>query len=378
MKITNVDVHLASEWRTFLFVVVSTDEGVSGVGEAGLTGRELAVRGALEHFAPQIVGEDPFRIEHIWQSLSRGGFYPAGVVMSAAIAAIDMALWDIKAKALGAPLYELFGGRVRDKVLTYNHLHGRDTAALVEAARASVEAGWKCLRFEPSYREADETITPRVAVREGIAHWQAIREAVGDDIELCYDVHTRLGNADALRLCREVEPFRPFFIEDALRSEHVDGYRRLRDQTAVPLAAGEQFANKWDFKPLIEQQLIDFARIDLCICGGLTEGRKIAGWCETNGIDIAVHNPIGPVSTAACLHFNIACSNFGVMELPKRPGETMAEAFQSDFQWKDGYLLPPEAPGLGVTFDPEGLKAYPFKATELPKLKREDGAFWNW
>ena len=377
MRITDVTIYLAKEWRTFLFVVIDTDAGIYGVGESGITGRELAVAGAIEHFKPLIIGQNPFHTEHIWQMLWRGGFHPAGHILSAAIAAIDIALWDIKGKALGVPLYELFGGRVRDKVLTYNHLHGASVESIVEGCLQSMAEGWKCVRWEPSYG-ADHVIEPRESIHLALQQWAAVREAVGDDLELCFDVHTKLGVPDATRFCREVEQFRPFFIEDPLRSENPDAYRRLRERTAVPLAAGEQFGTKWDFRQLIEEDLIDYARIDLCICGGFTEARKIAGWCETHYIDLAVHNPLGPVSTAACLHLNLASPNFGVQELPRRPGETMPDVVTGQPEWQDGYLLPSDRPGLGIEIDRDAVKNYPFEMTELPHLRRSDGSFTNW
>ena len=377
MKITDITVYPAKEWRTFLFVVIDTDEGIYGVGEGGITGRELAMAGAIEHLKPLLIGLDPFRTEHIWQLLWRGGFHPAGQILTSAIAAIDIALWDIKGKALGVPVYELLGGLVRDKVMTYNHIQGSSIGEIVDHCRASVETGWKCLRWGTNFG-ADGVIEPRVALRVGIAEWQAIREALGDDVELCYDIHTRLGVSDAIRLCREVESFRPFFIEDPLRSENPDSYKRLRPQTAVPLAAGEQFGTKWEFRQLIEEEWIDYARVDLCICGGLTESKKIAGWCETHYIDLAVHNPIGPVSTAACLHLNLSCPNFGVQELPRRPGESLPDVVLNQPEWVDGYLLPPDRPGLGIEFDREAIKRYPFEITGLPIIRRADGSFTNW
>ncbi len=377
MKITNITTYLAKEWRTFLFVVVDTDEGIYGVGEGGITGRELAVAGALEHFKPLLIGQDPFRTEHIWQTLSRGGFYPASLILTAAIAAIDVALWDIKGKALGVPVYQLLGGLVRDKVMTYNHLHGASVEAIVEGVQRSMAEGWKCVRWEPTYRP-DHVIEPRESIRLALAQWQAVREAAGDDVEICFDVHTKLSVPDAIRFCREVEPFRPFFIEDPLRAENADSYRRLRANTAVPIAAGEQYASKWAFRQVIEEEWIDYARIDVCNCGGLTEARKIAGWCETHYIDLAVHNPIGPVATAASLHLNLSAPNFGVMELPRRPGESMADVVLNQPEWEDGYLLPPTQPGLGIEFDREAIKNYPFEITELPHLRREDGSFTNW
>ena len=384
MKITNLDIYLAKEWRTFLFVKIETDEGIYGIGESGITSRELAVAGALEHLKPLIIGESPFRTEHIWQKLWRGGFYPSGELLSAAISAIDIALWDIKGKYLNVPVYELLGGLYRDKVLTYNHLNCATTETTLEHCQRSVAEGWKCVRWEFSTEPAqnngdrDNVFVPHKAIDRAVEQWELIRKTVGNDLELCFDVHTKLNVPDAVRFCRAVEPYRPFFIEDPIRSESPDSYKHLRNQTSVPIAAGEQFSGKWDFAPLIENQLIDYARFDICIGGGITEGQKIAAMSESRFIELAVHNPVGPVSTAASLHLNLAIPNMGVMELPRRPGETMADVFTSHIEWQDGYLLAPTKPGLGIEFNPEKLENYTFEITELPHLQRIDGSFTNW
>lgn len=332
--------------------------------------------GALDSIRELIVGEDPFRIEHLWQAMFRGNFFPAQRIIASAIAGVDMALWDIKGKALGVPVYELLGGRVRDKVVTYPHVVGGSREALVEDARRKVEQGWKFVRW--GLPQQGELLEPRRAVRDSIAQFAAVREAVGEEIELCFDVHTRLDPSDAVTLCREVEAFDPYFIEDPLRSENYHAYRSLRARTGVPIAAGEQYSSKWEFRQIVEDDLVDYARIDLAICAGLTEARKIAGWCETHYIRVAVHNPIGPVSTSACLHFNLATSNFGVMELPRRPNESLADLVTNQPEWKDGYLLPPERPGLGIELDPTVFEKYPYSPKPIPRLRREDGSFTNW
>lgn len=377
MKITDINVYLASERRTFCFVVIDTDEGIYGLGEAGITGRELAVKGAIEHMKPLLIGQDPFRIEHIWQLLFRGGFFPAQRIQTAAIAAIDVALWDIKGKALNVPVYELLGGRVRDKVLTYNHNGGETIEGLVEACQKSVSEGWKVIRWGLAHQKTN-IIEPRRAVLRAIKEFEAVRMAVGDEIELAFDVHTRINMSDAVLLCQETEQYRPYFIEDPLRVENSQSYRSLRERTTVPIAAGEQYSSKWEFRQVIEEDLIDFARIDLCICAGLTESKKIAGWCETHYIDLAVHNPIGPVATSAFLHLSLSTPNFAVQELPRLPNESMPEVVLNQPVWEDGYLLPPTAPGLGIEFDREAIKKYPFEVIGLPKLTREDGSFTNW
>jgi L-alanine-DL-glutamate epimerase-like enolase superfamily enzyme len=377
MKISDVEAYPV--WggsRNFLFVVVDTDEGIYGVGEAGITGRELAVMGAIEHFKPLLVGQDPLRSEHIWQLLARGGFFPAQRILMAAISAIDIALWDIKGKALGAPIYDLLGGRVRDRVVCYPHNEGEDTVTLVESCLRSVGEGWKFVRWGLPSQGA--VLEPRQAVLRSIEQFEAVRGAVGAEIELVFDVHTRLDLADVVWLCRESEPYRPFFVEDPLRCENPDSFKTLRPRTGVPLAAGEQFSSKWEFRQLIEEELIDYARIDVCIVGGFTEAKKIAGWCETHYIKLAVHNPLGPVSSAACLQLNLACPNFGVQEQPRRPGTMLTDVVPVQPEWDDGYLLPSRRPGLGIEFDREAARRHPFQMTELPRLQRQDGSFTNW
>ncbi len=379
MKITNIETYpVWGGQRNFLFVVVDTDEGIYGVGESGITGRELAIVGAIEHFKPLLIGQDPMRTEHLWQLLYRGGFFPAQRILGSAISAIDIALWDIKGKALGVPIYDLLGGRVRDKVVCYPHNVGRgkEITPLVESCLQTKEEGWQFVRWGLPGDEG--VLDPRSAVKASIEQFRAVREAVGDEIELCFDVHTRLDLPDALRLCREVEAYRPYFIEDPLRSENPDSFKTLRPRTGVPLAAGEQFSSKWEFRQLIEEEWIDYARIDLCIVGGFTEARKIAGWCETHYIALALHNPLGPVSSAACLQLNLATPNFGVQEQPRKTGTVLTDVVPVQPIWENGYLLPPTAPGLGIEFDREAAKKSPFRMTELPQLRREDGSFTNW
>ena len=378
MKISDITCYpVWNGHRNFLFVVVDTDEGLYGVGEAGLTGRELAVIGTIDHFKPMLIGQDPGRIEYIWQVLSRGGFFPHGKIAGSAIAAIDIALWDIKGKALGVPVYDLLGGRVRDKVVCYCHLgDNHSPERLVAVAQERLAEGWKFLRWAPP--TDGDILEPGRAIRKSIAQWRAMREAVGDEVELCFDIHTRLSPAEAILLCREVEPFRPYFMEDPLRSESPQAYHLLREKVNVPLAVGEQWCSKWEFRELIDHDLMDYARVDLCIAGGLTEGKKIAGWCEGHYIDMAVHNPLGPVATAACVQFNLAVPNFGVQEQPSRPGLVLNDVVPNQPVWEDGYILAPTAPGLGIEFDRKAAAAYPFQMTELPHLHREDGGFTNW
>jgi galactonate dehydratase len=247
---------------------------------------------------------------------------------------------------------------------------------LVESCLQTMEEGWKFVRWGLS--QQGHILEPRQAVRNAIRQFQAVREAVGDEVELCFDVHTRLDLPEAVWLCNEVAPYAPFFIEDPLRSENPDSFKTLRPRTTVPLAAGEQFSSKWEFRQLIEEEWIDYARIDLCIVGGLTEAWKIAGWCETHYIKLATHNPLGPISSAACLQLNLAAPLVGVQEQPRKPGTALTDVVPVQPEGEDGYLLAPTRPGLGVEFDRQAAQAHPFQMAELPHLQQPDGSFTNW
>ncbi len=362
MKITAIDVWpVWNGTKNSVFVTVDTDEGISGVGECGISNREHAISGVIDHFRPVLLGMDPFRNEHIWQLLFRGGFFPAQRIQTSAISAIDIALWDIKGKALNVPVYDLLGGLARDRVVCYPHNGDRslNVEPLVESCLKSKEEGWKFVRWGLPHEGT--VLEPRQSILAAIRQVHAVREAVGEDMEIAFDAHTRLDLPDTLWLCNELEPYRLFFVEDPLRCENTQSFRTLRQQTSAPLAAGEQFSSKWEFRQLIEEDLIDYARIDVCIVGGLTEARKIAGWCETHYIKLATHNPLGPVSTAACLHLNLASPLVGVQEQARKPGTQLPEVFPEQVEWKDGWLLPPERPGLGVTIDREAARAHPMR-----------------
>lgn len=381
MKITDVQSFVTSSGH--FFVKVETDTGIYGVGEGGIRRRAIALAEVVRSFDPILIGANPFQIEHLWQVMFRGGFFPGGVVQSAAVSAVDIALWDIKGKALNVPVYELLGGRTRDKVACYPHNGGGSIEKLVESCRKTHEEGWKFARWglADGSDEATEngTFEPRRAVKYGIEQVKAVREALGDDINILVDVHTRLDPADSLDFCKSVEQYNPFFIEDPLRSENPASLRRLRQQTSVPIAVGEQYDSKWTFREVIEEDLLDYCRVDLCIAGGLTEARKIAGWCETHYIHLAPHNPLGPVSTAACLHLCLASSLVGVQELPRAPMSSLTDVFPVQVPYESGHLLPPESPGLGIEFNAEALKNVTTQEYGPPSgYQRDDGSYTNW
>ncbi len=362
--------------RNYLFVKVETDEGLYGVGEFGITWKEQAGVGAIEHMAHHLQGEDPLNTEWIWQKLFRGDFFPGGRINTAAMSAIDIALWDIKGKAWGQPVHMLLGGRLRDRVTCYTGIGGATPEDTAQSARDRVAEGWRYLRLSTMDRAG--ILEPRTAVRDSVAHFAAARQAVGPEVDICIDVHTRLDPPDTIRLGRELEPLDPFFIEDPLRCENPQSYRLIRQHVSAPLAVGEQLSTKWEFRQLIEEELVDYARLDLCIVGGLTEARKIANWCETHYIKIVPHNPLGPVSAAACLHLDLACDNFAVQEGGLVGHPVMTDLFPVQVPFQAGYLLPPERPGLGVEFDEQAASHYEFRWQTGPQLRRADGSFTNW
>jgi L-alanine-DL-glutamate epimerase-like enolase superfamily enzyme len=377
MRITDVRPVLCwGGYKNMLFVVVETDEGISGVGEAGMS-HLPAVAEVVATFKNWLVGQDATRIEHLWQMMFRGAFFSNGNILSSAVAAVDIALWDLNAKALGVPVYRLLGGLVRDRVPAYCHIGGHTLDGVVESAQAAVAEGWRYIRWGiPQQGERHE---PSVAVRESIAGMEALRSAVGEEIEVCFDIHARLDPSDAITLARGIAATRPFFIEDPIRAENIQLFRHLRSQISSPLAAGEHFPSKWEFRQMIEEDLIDFARIDLCICGGLTEAKKVAGWCETHQIRTATHNPLGPVCAAASLHLALAITNCGVNEQIRRPGTTLTDLFPVQIDWADGFLLPPDRPGLGIVFDEAAARAMPPRPSQSARLLvRDDGALTNW
>jgi len=363
----------------FCFVKVETDEGLSGIGEAGLKQRGPAIAEVVRSFEPDLIGADPARIEHLWQVMFRAGFFPGGVVQSAAVSAVDIALWDLKGKRLGVPVYDLLGGRTRDRVACYPHVGGADVDELVEQCREVMDEGWRFARWSVSDPAGGELLEPSRAVRHGIEQVRAVREACGDELEICVDVHTRLDPSSAVAFCEGVEEHRPFFIEDPLRSENPEKLHQVREQTSVPIAVGEQFDSKWAFQHVIEEDLLDYCRVDLCIAGGLTEARKIAGWCETHYVELVPHNPLGPVSTAACLHLCLSSPLVGVQELPRPPGTTLTDVVPEQVPFEDGHLLVPDGPGLGIEFDDSAFEELdPYEPGEGRGLRREDGSYTNW
>jgi galactonate dehydratase len=370
--------------RGYFVVRVDTDAGIHGLGEVGIRWWGRAIGEAVSHLSELVIGADPWETERLWQEMYRSSFFPADKVYTCAMSAIDIALWDIKGKSVKMPVYKLLGGPVRQKVVCYPHTQGHTLDELVTNCKKAVDEGWKFVRWgQPETHGQYETrsgrLEPVKSMRIAVEQMRRVREAVGPDIQMTLDVHTRLDPAHVIAMCRDLEQFKPFFIEDPVRSENPATYRLVRQHVNLPIAAGEQWSSKWPFREVIENDLIDYARIDLCIVGGLTEALKITHWAETHYIDIVPHNPLGPVSAAACVSLCMASTNVGVQEMPRRPGSYAQKLFPKQIEWAGGYAWCPDAPGLGVEFDlDEAERAYSAPGGFAPRLTRDDGAFTNW
>lgn len=385
MKITAI--HPLPAWvgiRNQLLVKVETDEGLHGWGESGLSGREKAVCGAIEHYREVLVGQDPLAIGRIWQELYRSQYFEGGRVLQAAISAIDIALHDIKGKALGVPVYQLLGGKQRDVVPTFATTRGPCGPAMIDQARELMELGWTAIRLFPAGQEAEGNVfDPRASLAETAKWCVKAREALGSEVVLGVDYHHRLSVAEAASYCQRMPSGTLDFLEEPIRDETPEAYAALRRLTDVPFAIGEEFASKWQFLPYIERGLHEFNRIDVCNVGGLTEAMKVAGWSEAHYVDMMPHNPLGPVCTAATLHFAAAVPNFAWLETRASPGELYhgfddAEIFPVQPRLEGAVYRVPEGPGLGVEVDEARVRAQSFRFWEAPHLRRPDGSVTNW
>lgn len=357
--------------QSFHIVTIETDQGITGVGEGGS-------KDTIEQCGAMIIGEDPSRIEHLWQMMFRGYFYPPGREKLHSLGAIDLALWDIKGKALGVPVYELLGGLSRDHLECYSTgFPGK--GSLKETARACIEAGFRAFRHGVADPQPEGSFNPRQMVRKTFEECLQIREGVGKEGDWAIDYHTRLDMPDAIRLSTLIEPLEPHFAEDLVRSENAGIYRELRKQVKLPLAVGEQFGSKWDINELIEQHLIDYARVSLPNVGGITEFMKIAALCETHYVGLIPHFT-GPVSEAALVH---ACGVFSgpvLMEI-LGDGSRREPHLPEVYDFRQGKMWPNRRPGLGVTLDAKPLQLVAEiteRSRPIPMFHRPDGSITNW
>jgi mannonate dehydratase len=401
-KITAARVIVTSPGRNFVTLKIETDEGVYGIGDATLNGRELAVKSYLEdHVAPCLIGRDAHRIEDIWQYLYKGAYWRRGPVTMTAIAAVDMALWDIKGKIANLPVYQLLGGASREGAMVYGHANGKDIEETIANAIHYKEQGYKAIRLQSGvpglastygvskdryfYEPADSDLptenvwSTEKYMRSVVPLFEKAREALGWDVHLLHDIHHRLTPIEAGRLGKDLEPFRPFWLEDATPAENQDAFRLIRQHTTTPLAVGEIFNSIWDCKGLIENQLIDYIRATVVHAGGLTHLRRIAALADLYQVRTGCHGAtdLSPIAMAAALHFDISVPNFGVQEYMRHTPETDA-VFPHAYSFDNGMMHPGDKPGLGVDLDEALAAKYEYKRAFLPVNRLEDGTIFNW
>lgn len=405
MKITKIKVFINNPDRNFVTVKIETDEGLSGLGDATLNGREMAVVAYLEqHIAPCLIGKEAHQVEDIWQYLYKGAYWRRGPVTMSAIAGVDMALWDLKGKAAGLPVYQLLGGQSRSKIRTYGHANGNTvdetltqlgqlidkgfTAVRLQCAIPGLESNYGVLSDNKDYYElqSNRSLPPEQIWNTNKyinfipALFKKAREQFGNNIELLHDVHSRLTPIEAARLGKELEPYHLFFLEDAVPSENPDNYKLIRKHTTTPLAVGEVFNSIWDGKDLIQNQNIDFIRSAATHIGGITSMRRLADFAALFEVRTAPHGPpdISPIGHAAHAHLNIWAPNFGIQEFIGFGGEKMNKVFSHPMRFEKGFLYLEDKPGLGVDFDESEASKYQYKRSYLPISRLEDGTLWDW
>jgi len=403
MKITSAKVIVCSPGRNFVTLKIETDEGLTGIGDATLNGRELAVASYLsEHVVPCLIGRDASRIEDTWQYLYRGAYWRRGPVTMSAIAAVDTALWDIKAKAAGMPLYQLLGGASRERVMVYAHANGRDIEHTVDEVLRQKALGYQAIRAQSGvpgldkvygvakgndrYEPADGPLpsehdwSTEKYLRHAPELFRRVRDAVGPDVHLLHDAHHRLSPIEAARLGRDLEPHRLFWLEDATPAENQEAFRLIRQHTTTPIAVGEVFNTLWDCKDLIQNQLIDYIRATVVHAGGITHLRRIADLAAMHQVRTGCHGAtdLSPVCMGAALHFDLWVPNFGIQEHMPHTEETDA-VFPHSYRFEQGFMHPGEQPGHGVEIDEALAAKYPYQRAYLPVNRlQHDGTLWHW
>ena len=402
MKITGARLIITSPDRNFVTLRIDTDEGVYGLGDGTVNGRELAVASYLsEHVIPCLVGRDPFGTEDIWQYLYRGAYWRRGPITMAAIAAVDMALWDIKGKALNTPVYNLLGGASRNGCMVYTHANGADVAEAVDSVQKHLAEGYLAIRaqagvpgiassygvpkkgqaYEPAERglPSESLWSSEKYLRFAPRLFDAVRNAVGEDIHLLHDVHHRLTPIQAARLGKSLEPYDLFWMEDATPAEFQEGFRLIRQHTTTPIAVGEVFNSVWDAHDLVRNQWIDYLRMTVSHGGGITPAKKTADFCDLYQVKTGYHGAtdLSPITMAAALHVGLAIHNFGIQEHMPHTALT-DEVFPHAYTFSNGYMHPGDAPGLGVTINEEFAAKYPYQRAYLPVARLLDGTLTDW
>lgn len=384
MKITDLKmIHLRPRW---MFLKIETDEGITGWGEPVVEGRARTVETAVNEFRPILIGADPMKIEHLWQMMYRGTFYRGGPILCSAISGIEMALWDIKGKYYNMPVYQMLGGSCRDRVRVYGHLKPTAIAGdypipdMLKITDQRLKDGFTVMKYSiiPPIKPIDNM----EMVDKVVERFAAIRERVGKKVDIAIDFHGRVSPAMSVRLLKALESYYPLFVEEPVLPENVDEMVRVSRSTEIPIAAGERLFTKWGFRELIEKQAVSVVQPDLCHCGGIFEARKIAAMAETYYMQIAPHNPLGPISLAACLQLDASVPNLLAQEHPGMPGheDLGAGILKKPFKIEsDGCIRIPDGPGLGIEVDEDALKDLQFDGTwDTPHLFHEDGSVADW
>lgn len=375
MKITRVETVRASR---YLFVKIHTDTGIVGVGESGTWAFLDASEAAIRQFARYLQGQDPLRIEHHWNYLYRGYHFRGAAIMGA-LSALDIALWDIAGKHFGVPVWQLLGGKTRDRVRTYFHVKAPTTKEIVEGCKSAKSAGFTAVGHlspfldEPRSKPYFETHAQKIG--RAADRVRQYREAVGDDVDLCIEIHRRLTPAEAIALAREIEPYRPYFYEDPVKPDNLDEMEQVARHVRIPIATGERLHTIQEFAMLLRRFAVHFVRPDVCMAGGISGTKKIAAIAEAHDAMVVPHNPIGPVSTAACVQIAACIPNFAIQEYNQLENAEDADRVVSRaLELEDGFLIVPDAPGIGVELVEGVEERYPPKPQSIATRLSIDGS----
>lgn len=375
MKIVDVKTLLVD---SYLYVKVETDEGLTGLGESGAWGFLEASAGAVETFKRYLVGQDPLRIEHHWQYLYRWTHFRGAAIMGA-LSAIDLALWDIAGKYFGVPCYQLMGGKTRDKARVYYHVFGQTTDELVQGCIDAKAKGFTAVGhltpFLDEPRDKPYFKTHAAKIRDAIETVGRYRDAVGDEVDLCIEIHRQLSPAEAIALAHGIEEFHPFFYEDPVRPDNFDEMEHVARHINIPIATGERFHTIYEFAMLLKRGAVQYVRPDVCMVGGLTHAKKVAALAEAHYVDVVPHNPLSPVSTAACIQLAACIPNFALQEYPLGEHESpKSEIVKSGLKLENGFLIIPDAPGLGIELAEDAQERFPYRPRAVQTRLHVDGS----
>lgn len=375
MKITAIETVFVDR---YLFVTVQTDAGITGLGESGAWGFLEASAQAVETFKRYLIGQDPLRIEHHWQYLYRWTHFRGAAIMGA-LSAIDIALWDIAGKHFGAPAYQLLGGPTREKARVYYHVYGKTREELVQGCIAAKEAGFTAVGhltpFTDDPREQPYFKTHASKIGDAIESVRQYRDAVGDAVDLCVEIHRQLTPAEAIVLAEGIAPYHPYFYEDPTLPDNFDAMALIAQHITVPIATGERLHTIFEFEMLLARGAVQYVRPDVCMCGGLTGAKKIAALAEARHVGVVPHNPLSPVSTAACVQLAACIPNFALQEYPIGENEAPKnEMVKNALQREGGYLLIPNTPGIGIELLPDAAERHPYRPRAVVTRLHEDGS----